>query len=132
MKVVLFIQCIKIYDTKCHNLSLGFTTKARACKVAGQKGSSGVTSNAPRNAKKCEGMNPHIPKRIFNLGVRVPMDFQIFKGRLQGSKPIRLKNYLYHWKGIEAQMYKMGSHDPFRHLKHKLWPKESPKVKLTV
>jgi len=26
----------------------------------------------------------------------------------------------------------MGSHDPFGHLKHKLWPKEEPRVKLAV
>jgi hypothetical protein len=26
----------------------------------------------------------------------------------------------------------MGSHDPFGHLKHKLWPKERPGVKLTI
>jgi hypothetical protein len=29
-------------------------------------------------------------------------------------------------------MSKMGSHDPFEHLKHKLWPKERPGVKLVV
>jgi hypothetical protein len=29
-------------------------------------------------------------------------------------------------------MSKMGSHDPFGHLKHKLWPKEGPRVKLTI
>jgi hypothetical protein len=28
-------------------------------------------------------------------------------------------------------MCEMGFHDPFEHLKHKLWPKERPKVKLT-
>jgi hypothetical protein len=27
-------------------------------------------------------------------------------------------------------MSKMGLHDPFRHMKHKLWPKEGPGVKL--
>jgi hypothetical protein len=26
-------------------------------------------------------------------------------------------------------MFKMGSHDPFGNLKHKLWPKEGPEVK---
>jgi hypothetical protein len=26
----------------------------------------------------------------------------------------------------------MGLHDPFRHLKHKLWPKEMPRVKLAI
>jgi hypothetical protein len=29
-------------------------------------------------------------------------------------------------------MSKMGSHDPFGHFKHKLWPKEGPKVKLAI
>jgi hypothetical protein len=29
-------------------------------------------------------------------------------------------------------MSEMGSHDPFEHLKHKLWPKERPGVKLVV
>jgi hypothetical protein len=29
-------------------------------------------------------------------------------------------------------MNKMGSHDPFGYLKHKLWPKEGPAVKLTI
>jgi hypothetical protein len=29
-------------------------------------------------------------------------------------------------------MSKMGSHDPFGHQKHKLWPKEGPKVKLAI
>jgi hypothetical protein len=29
-------------------------------------------------------------------------------------------------------MSKMGSHDPFEHLKHKLWPKERSGVKLTI
>jgi hypothetical protein len=29
-------------------------------------------------------------------------------------------------------MFKMGSHDPFGHLKHKLWPKEGLGVKLSI
>jgi hypothetical protein len=28
-------------------------------------------------------------------------------------------------------MFKMGSHYSFRHLKHKLWPKEGLKIKLS-
>jgi hypothetical protein len=35
----------------CRNPSLGLTTKARGCKVAGQEGDLGVTSHSPRNAK---------------------------------------------------------------------------------
>jgi hypothetical protein len=116
----------------CHNPSLGFMTKVRACKVAGQKESPGATSCALGSAKEYEGMHSHTPKWIPISGVGVPMDFWIFRGRLQGSKPIGLKSYLYHWKSIETYMFKMGSHDPFGHLKHKLWPKERPGVKLTV
>jgi hypothetical protein len=29
-------------------------------------------------------------------------------------------------------MSKMGSHDPFGHLKHKLWPKEGPGIELAI
>jgi hypothetical protein len=41
-------------------------------------------------------MNPHIPKGIPIVGVRVQIDFQIFKAQLQGSNPIGLKTFLYH------------------------------------
>jgi hypothetical protein len=60
------------------------------------------------------------------------MDFQIFKVQLQGSKPIGLRSSLYHWKALGTSMSKIGLHDPFKHLKHKLWPKEGPWVKLAV
>jgi hypothetical protein len=29
-------------------------------------------------------------------------------------------------------MFKMGFHDPFGHLKNKLWPKEGPGIKLPI
>jgi hypothetical protein len=48
--------------TSCRNPSLGLATKARACKVAGQEGSPGVTSHIPGSAKECEGMNLHTLK----------------------------------------------------------------------
>jgi hypothetical protein len=35
----------------CRNPSLGFTTEARGCKVAGQEKDPGVTSHAPGSAK---------------------------------------------------------------------------------
>jgi hypothetical protein len=44
------------------NPSLGFATKAKACKSAGQQGRLGVTFHVPGSAKECEGMNPHTPK----------------------------------------------------------------------
>ncbi len=60
------------------------------------------------------------------------MDYQIFRRQLQGSKFIRLKGSLYHWKALGTYMSKMGSHDPFGHFKHKLWPKEGLEVKLAI
>ncbi len=66
----------------CCNPSLGFATKAKACKVVGQEGILGVTPHALESVGKCEGMNPHIPKGASTLGVGVPMDSQIFIERL--------------------------------------------------
>ncbi len=43
-----------------------------------------------------------------------------------------MKSFLYHWKSIEISMSKMGLHDSFDHLKHKLWPKERSGVKLAI
>jgi hypothetical protein len=99
-------------------------TKARICKRLGQD----------RDPKVWESvrMNSHTHKWIPMLWVEVLMDFRIFRERLQGSKPLALKSFLYHWKAIEMKMSKMGSNDPFGHLKHNLWPKERPGVKLTV
>jgi hypothetical protein len=42
-----------------------------------------------------------LPSEIPILRVEVPMNSWIFRGRLQGSKPIGLKSSLYHWKSIE-------------------------------
>jgi hypothetical protein len=50
----------------------------------------------------------------------------------KGQNTHILKSSLYHWKAIEVYMSKMGSHEPFGHLQHKLWPKERPGVKLPV
>jgi hypothetical protein len=92
----------------------------------------GVTFHAPKNARECEGMNPHARKWAPTLGIGIPMDFRIFKGQLQGSKFIGLKYSLYHWKALGTQISKMVSDHPFRYLKYKLWPKEGSGVKLIV
>jgi hypothetical protein len=65
-----------------HNPSLGLVIKARACKVASQEGSMGVTFHAFGNVGECEGRNPHILKWAPTLGVGVPMDSQIFREQL--------------------------------------------------
>jgi hypothetical protein len=77
------------------NPSLGLVTKARACKIAGQE-------RKPRSERKCEEMNHHTPKGVSTLGVGVPMDSQMFRERLQGSKFNGLRSSLYHWKAIET------------------------------
>jgi hypothetical protein len=56
----------------------------------------------------------------------------MFREQLKGSKLNGLRSSLNHWKYIETNMSKMGSHRRFGHLKHKLWPKERPGVKLAV
>jgi len=92
----LFDATRNIFECYCHNPSLGLATKARACKVTGQEGSSGVTSHVPWSVGKCEGMNLHTPKGASTLGIGVLVDFQIFRKQFQGSKLNGLKSSLYH------------------------------------
>ncbi len=66
----------------CRNFNLEFMSKARACKVASQKRSLGVTFHALRSVGECEWMNPHTPKWAPTLGVGVSMDSWIFRERL--------------------------------------------------
>jgi hypothetical protein len=51
-------------------------------------------------------MNTHTPKWTPILGVGVPMDSWIFKRRLQGSKPIGLKSFLYYWNILKRKCLK--------------------------
>jgi hypothetical protein len=67
-----------------------------------------------------------------HFGSWSPNGLSNFQKAIAGVEPIGLKNYLCHWKYIEMYMFKMGSHDSFGHLKHKLWPKERPGVKLSI
>jgi hypothetical protein len=117
---------------KCRNPSLGLATKAKGLQGCGPRGSPRVTSHTPGSVRKCEGVNPHIPKATPTLGDGVPVDSQNFRERFQGSKLNGLWHYLYHWKSLGTYMSKMGSHCSFGHLKHKLWPKEGPGVKLPI
>jgi hypothetical protein len=109
----------------CRISSLGFVTKAKACEGAGQMWRLGITLHALGIVGECEGMNPHTPKWVLKKS-------QILRERLQGSQPIGSKSSLYHWKALGTYLCKMGLHDPFRHFKHKLWPKEGSEIKLTI
>jgi hypothetical protein len=74
------------------------------------------------------GWNSHSRNGV--LGVL--RDSRKFKVWLQRSKHLASGKFLYHWKSIEVYMSKMGSHDPFGHVQHKLWPKERSRFKLVV
>jgi len=64
-----------------------------------------VTFHAFESARKCEGMNLHTPKCAPTLGIGVPMDFQIFKGRLEGSKFIGLRNTFHGHEKIQVNFF---------------------------
>jgi hypothetical protein len=96
----------KVYGLKCCNSSFRLATNARVYEGAGQKWSPGVTCHAPGSVGKCEGMNPHTPKWAPTLGIGVPMDFWIFKERLQGSKLIGLRIFYIIGKMLELKCLK--------------------------
>ncbi len=110
-------------------------SRQRHCKSADQKEareSHHILPGVLESVREYEGVNPHTPKATPTWGDGVPVDSQNFRERLQGSNLNVLWHSLYHWKALEALMSKMGSHCSFKHLKHKLWPKEGPGVELPV
>jgi hypothetical protein len=50
--------------TRCRNPSLGFATKAKGCKVAGQEGDLRVTSHAPGSAKSVREFAFTLPSEL--------------------------------------------------------------------
>jgi hypothetical protein len=81
-------------------LALGLQPRQWFARLRAKRGRPKVTFHAPGNTKECEGMNLHTSKWIPILGDEVSMDSWIFRGQLQGSKPITWKSFLYHWKDI--------------------------------
>ncbi len=102
----------------CRNPSFGLATKAKGLQGCGLRGSPGakakrlqgcgpkgspkVTSHTLGNARKCEGVNTHIPKATPTLGYGVPVNSRNFRERFQGSKLNGLWRSLYHWKALET------------------------------
>jgi len=127
-----YSHCIFFYHHNCCNPGFGLATKAKGLQECGTRGSSGVTSHTPGSVRKCEGMNPHISKATPTLGDGIPVDSRNVRERFDKSKLNGLWHSLYYGKALETWMSKMGSHCSFGHLKHKLWPKERPRVKLLV
>jgi len=79
---------------------LGSRLRQRACKVAGQEGSSGVMPHALGSVRECEGIDPHTPKGSPTLGVGVPMESRMFREQFQGPKLNGLRSSLYHQKAL--------------------------------
>jgi hypothetical protein len=104
----------------CHNPNLGLMTKARACKVAGQEGVQRVWGHEPSHSQ----VNSH-------CGSWNPNGFSNLQRAIAGVKTHQLEEFI-----ISLESYwnfsEMGSHDPFEHLKHKLWPKKRLWIKLTI
>ncbi len=72
----------------CCNPSLGFATKTRACKGAGQKGSLGITSHAPMSVGECEGMNLHIPSELPLWELEFQWIFEFSESNYNGQNPL--------------------------------------------
>ncbi len=108
------------------NLSFGLVTKARACKVVGQKGSPWVTSHAPGIVGECEGRNPHTPKWAPDFGNWNPNGLLNFQRVIAGVKT--------HW--IEASFISLESSwnvDVWNELAWPIWtPKTQVMVKIKV
>jgi hypothetical protein len=117
---------------KCRNPSLEFATKARACKSAGQEGSSKVTFHASGNAKECEGMNPHTSKGTPTLGVRISVDSKFSKSNCSGRNSLDWSIHCIIGKLLEHRCLKWACMTHLHTLKHKLWSKERLGVKLAV
>jgi hypothetical protein len=112
-----------IVEVFCHNLNLGLATKTKACESAGQEWTweshfmFSKVQESWKNEPPHSQVNSHFgswsPNRFLNLqkvivGVKTHWIEEIFIS-LESSWNIDVK---------------MGSHDPFRHFKHKLWPKK--------
>jgi hypothetical protein len=71
----------------CRNPSLTLTTKARACKSAGQKGSPRGTSYTPESAKECEG----VPRQnVISMLVPWPLIEYTIRGKVVASLKFEL------------------------------------------
>jgi hypothetical protein len=69
-------------------------------------------------------MNPHIPKWAPTLGVGVLIDSWILGSDCRGQNPLDGRVIYIIKKLLKLRCLKLGLHDPFGCLKHKLWLKE--------
>jgi hypothetical protein len=72
---------------------------------------------------------PSHPKGVPFRELESRWTFKLSKGDCRGQNSMAWGVFLYQWKALKTWISKMGSHRPFGHLKHKLWPKERSGVK---
>jgi len=80
-------------------------SRQRHCKGASQEDPGESHHILPRvleSVREYEGVNPHTPKATPTLGDGVPVDFQKFRERLQGSNLNVFWRSWYHWKALGA------------------------------
>jgi hypothetical protein len=134
-------------------LALGSRPRLRGCKVASQEegspgvkakalqelrqeeGSPGVTSHTPGSVRKCEGVwgseSSHSQGNS-HLGRWSPGGLPKLHKAIAGYKTQWLVAFFISLESSWSLDIKMGLHCSFKHLKHKLWPKEGPGVELPV
>jgi hypothetical protein len=66
------------------------------------------------------------------MRVGVPNGFLNIQKAIAGIKTHWFEDFFISLEAIEMYMSKMGSYDPFGHLKHKLCPKKRLEVKLSM
>jgi len=68
----------------------------------------------------------------FHFGSWSPDGFLNFQKAITGVKTHWIEKLLISLESPWNTMSKMSLHDPFGHLKHKLWSKERPGIKLAI
>jgi hypothetical protein len=116
----------------CHNLSLGFATKARgvANVQAKRKPENRITYS--RECRKVWGSEPSHSQGNSHFGKWSPGGLPKLQRAILGVKIQWVVTFFIPLESSWNVDVKMGLHCSFGHLKHKLWPKEGSGVKLAV
>ncbi len=88
------------------NPNLGIATKARACKVAGQEGSLGITSHAPGSVGKCEEWTLTLPKELSFWELESRWTSKFSKGDYRGQNPMDWRVFYIIEKLLECKCLK--------------------------
>jgi len=134
----------ELIDKRCRNLSFGLATKAKGLQGCEPKGSLRIKAEKKPGShitysRECKKVWGSMKKWTFTLLRQLPLwedecrwTSGTSKSDFRGQNSMACGVSLYHWKALRTQISKMSSHCSFEHLKHKLWPKEGPRVKLPV